>query len=223
MNLTVIGSGSDGNCYALDDGKQILIIECGLPLMEAKRGIRYQVSRIKGCVVSHRHGDHAGYTSQYRKMGLPIFEPYLHTEDGDFQRIQYGDYDIQAFPLVHDVPCYGFLIRHPYMGTVLYASDTAYIRYRFKNLDHIIIEANYSIDFMSDDLLDTPKRNHVLYGHMELGTAQRFLQLNGKDAKNIILAHLSADNSNRDQFLIRTQPLVEAPVWIAQKGLRISL
>ena len=36
MKLTVIGSGSKGNCYILKGFREALIIECGVPFDEVK-------------------------------------------------------------------------------------------------------------------------------------------------------------------------------------------
>lgn len=37
MNLKVLGSGSSGNCYILENATEALVIEAGLPLMEVKK------------------------------------------------------------------------------------------------------------------------------------------------------------------------------------------
>ena len=215
-----IASGSKGNCWVLDDGKQILVIDCGVPVLEMKSAIQFQISRVVGCIVTHQHNDHAKYISQYEGCGLKVFKPYEQEED--FQLIRLGNYTIRTFPLVHDVRCFGFLIDNPVLGRTLYATDTEYIKYRFKGLNTVIVEANYANELLDDELEDTVKRNHVLRGHMELTTTQRFLQTNcGIDTKCVFLAHLSNENANRDKFLISTQPLIECPVWIAKKGLVI--
>lgn len=56
MFMKTIGSGSSGNCYLLDDGKHILIIEAGIPFSDVKEAIDYQTSRIVGVLSSHEHG-----------------------------------------------------------------------------------------------------------------------------------------------------------------------
>lgn len=56
MFMKTIGSGSSGNCYVLDSGKEILIIEAGIPFSDVKEAIDYQTSRIVGVLSSHEHG-----------------------------------------------------------------------------------------------------------------------------------------------------------------------
>ena len=63
MKLRVLGSGSSGNCYVLENETEALIIEAGIPFMEVKKILNFNVRKIAGVVVSHSHGDHAKYIS----------------------------------------------------------------------------------------------------------------------------------------------------------------
>lgn len=56
MFMKTIGSGSSGNCYILDSGKEILVLEAGVPFSDVKEIIDYQTSRIIGVLSSHEHG-----------------------------------------------------------------------------------------------------------------------------------------------------------------------
>ena len=220
--IKCLGSGSKGNGWVIDDGGEILIVDCGVHVRDVLIAIHFEISRVVGCAVTHEHSDHAGYIREYEKRGLKTFCPY-EQRDVPFQTIQMGHYTIKTFPLVHSVPCYGFLITTPTGKRILYATDTEYIKYRFKHLDAIIVEANYSTELLDEELDDTPKRNHVLRGHMELATTQRFLQLNCDEyTRNVILTHLSNENADRDVFLTKTSPMIEPPVWIAKKGLVVN-
>lgn len=53
--LKTIATGSSGNCYALMNDNQILLIDMGVSASEIKRGINYKISDVSGCIVSHRH------------------------------------------------------------------------------------------------------------------------------------------------------------------------
>ena len=76
MRLKVLGSGSKGNCYILENETEALVIEAGLPLMEVKRALDFNVKKIKAVIVSHVHGDHHKYWHEYVMAGIPVFEPY---------------------------------------------------------------------------------------------------------------------------------------------------
>jgi phosphoribosyl 1,2-cyclic phosphodiesterase len=134
-----------------------------------------------------------------------------------------GDFRIKPFPLVHDVPCSGFHITHPDMGTLIYATDTEYIKYRFKNLNHILVEANYGDELIEQNAVN---REHVLRGHMSLQTALNFISTNDNPMlENIVLIHLSQTNGDPVEFLQKTKETIKygAECYIAEPELEISL
>lgn len=218
MKLKCLGSGSSGNCYILEGDTEALIIEAGVPLKEVKIALGFNIRKIVGVVVSHSHKDHSGYIDQYKGI-CPIYKPYEVITPNE----RYGNFFIKAFPLVHDVECYGFYIQHPDIGSLIYASDTEYIKYRFKNLNHILVEANYSDDLVERDAVN---RDHVLRGHMSLQTATDFISTNDNpNLRTVCLLHLSASNSDADYFLQKTKETIKygADVYIAEKGLEVNL
>lgn len=221
MVLKVLDSGSSGNCYILESDTEALIIEVGVPFKEVKVALDFNVRKIVGVVVSHSHGDHAKYVAEYKKSGINIFQ--LFDTDDSNQLRKFGNYIIKAFPLVHDVPCHGFYIFHDEIGAMIYASDTEYIKYRFRNLNHILVEANYSDDLIDNEAI---KREHVLRGHMSLQTALDFISTNDNpNLRTVCLLHLSASNSDADLFLQKTKETVRygADCYIAEKGLEVDL
>lgn len=219
MKFRCLGSGSSGNCYILENDSEALVIEAGIPFMAVKKALDFNISKIVGAAVSHQHGDHAKYVSEYEIAGIPVFKPY--ESDMERQTRTYGNFVIKSFRLVHDVPCCGFVVQHPEAGNILYASDTEYIKYRFRNLSHILVECNYSKELIPKDVVN---RSHVMTGHMELRTALDFLQANNNpNLRNIVLLHMSARNSNPDEFAAEAGRVVQCPVWAAEKGLEVDL
>lgn len=216
MRLTVLGSGSSGNCYLLQSEKECLVLDAGLPFLEVKKALNFDISKIVGVTVSHIHGDHAKYVKDYEMAGIPVFKPY----ETDMRQADYGSFHIKAFELVHDVPCFGVHISHLELGNMIYATDTEYIKYRFKNLDHLLVEANFDKHLIPHYAAN---REHVFHGHMEIETTLEFIRSSGTGAQNIILAHLSDKNSNERDFRERTQNVTSAAVYVATKGLEVEL
>ena len=126
-------------------------------------------------------------------------------------------------PMVHDVPCVGYLIQHPDLGKMLYATDTEYIRYRFKDLNIILIEANYS-----DDLIDrtSAKFKHVLTGHLSINTTVEFINANvTHHLSHVILCHLSQQASDEEAFRKAVKAVVPdgCNVDIAEPGMVVEV
>ena len=121
-----------------------------------------------------------------------------------------------------ECPCYGFLISHQEMGRLLYITDTELVKWRFKNVNQILVEANYSKEIIQQE---NPNYEHVCRGHMELGTTLEFLKVNkGPDLRNVVLLHLSNDNSDAEMFVARAKEVVGmADVYVADKEMEIEL
>lgn len=219
MTLKCLGSGSSGNCYILENDSEALIIEAGVPFLEVKKALNFNVRKIVGVVVSHSHGDHAKYVNEYEKAGIPVFKPY---ESEELRQVRiYKKFAIESFGLAHDVPCAGFYMRHPQFGRLLYASDTEYIKYRFKGLNHIICEANYSMEYVGKEDVNY---EHRLRGHMSIDTTCEFLRANNNpNLQNVILCHLSARAADSEEFTRQARKFVNCPVYVAERGLNISL
>lgn len=219
MKLKVLGSSSSGNCYILENDAEALIIEAGVSFKEVKVALDFNIRKIVGAVVSHAHLDHSKAVMEYEKAGVPVFKPY--ESEMERQVRTYGNFVIKSFPLVHNIPCYGFYITHPAIGRLIYASDTEYIKYRFEGLNHIMVEANHSKEFVDRN---SAKYAHQITGHMEIGTTCEFLKANNNvGLRNVILLHLSSDSSDAEDFMDRTKKVVDCPVCIATKGLELSL
>ena len=107
------------------------------------------------------------------------------------------------------------------MGKLTYASDTECVVQRFKDLNHILIEANYS-----QDLVDrgSAKFTHQIRGHMSIDTACDFLKANKSSSlRNVVLCHLSGDCGDPESFKAKAQRVVHSSVYVARKGLDVDL
>lgn len=241
MKLRCLGSSSLGNCYLLENERECLVLEAGLPLKEVKKALDFDISKIVGALVTHEHQDHAKYVKEYQKAGI-----FVAMSDGTAEKIgsddyiirpgywyRYGNFNITPFPVIHDAAePLGFIIRHNDIGTLLFASDTEYIKLNFRKLqlNHIMIECNYSQKIIDDRMHQgqTVKslRDRVLQSHMELETCKEFIRQNRTEMlDNIILLHLSDGNSNQKQFIQEIQEVAgqSVRIYAADKGLTINL
>lgn len=222
MKMTCLGSGSAGNCYLLHNETECLVIEAGLPFKAVKKALDFDIGKIVGLLVSHVHGDHAAYVKEYIKAGIPVMAPSLEYVPGQLSAVS-KPFAVRTFPLEHDVDCVGFLVEHQEIGRLLFATDTEYIRYRFKGLNHIMIECNYSVELLRaayhEDL-----GNRVRMTHMELETCKDFIRINqGDSLKTVCLIHLSDATSDEKRFQREVGNLVSCPVYVADRGLEYEL
>lgn len=224
IKLIVINSGSKGNCYLLKTDNECLVIENGVPFMEVKKALDFNVSQIVGNLCSHRHGDHHKYTNEYRKAGIPTFCPFEQDENEVAKKsVKFGGFTIQCFPLIHDVPCYGFYIKHKECGKCLFITDTECVRQVFKNLkvEHIFVECNYMSEMVDKSL---PQYEHKLRHHMSLSTCKDFIKANATDSlQTILLLHLGLETCEPKEVIAEVQKVAKCPVYVAEKGVCVEL
>lgn len=240
MKLICIGSSSKGNCYALDAGGEILLLEAGVKYKEVQKAINFRGSLVVGCVVTHRHGDHAKYIEEYAKRGIKI---YGNSDLIESKTLPSGKgvvmpkektCNIEGFQVVpfdnfHDVPIYGYLIRHKQMGTMLFSTDSFKIGIVLKGVNHFLIEANYSDAILKDNVwngkVHKSLADRIMLSHMSLDYCIKYLKdcEATESAKNIILCHLSGQNSDADQFHNIVAGAFGIPTYCASKGLEVYL
>lgn len=221
MKLIVAGSGSSGNSYILTNGKEALILDCGLPFREIKKALSFQVRQIVGVIVTHEHGDHSKYAHEYEEVGIPVWKPY---EDESLRQTrQLGSFTIRSFEAVHNVPCVGYLIEHEEIGRMIYVTDTEYVPFRFKGLSTMLIEMNYSDEYIDRNAV---KFRHVLQGHLGKQTALDCIRANmSENLVHIILCHLSPDGSNEVEFKEAVKGIVPGYVTVdvARPGVEVDV
>ena len=231
MKLKCIATGSSGNCYLLQaDSGEALILDCGISVKEIKKGLNWDITGVVGCVVSHAHNDHNKSLTELKGMGIPVYAPYLIPHIAHNTTFRKGGFVVQGFDLTtvdgrwthtdadgEPCPIYGFLITHPEMGRTLYITDCEVIKWKFKDINHILLGVNYDKDLVDTD---NPKANHVFRGHLSIDTACDFVKANDSDSlQNVIMCHLSSENADRDSFIAKMKNAVNgANVDVAEQG-----
>lgn len=200
----------------------------------------FQLNGVLGCVVSHEHKDHSKCLKDILSCGIKVM---ALKEVFDSQNIvnrvfckeieakhgyQVGGFKIYALNVAHDVPCLGFVIEHKEMGRTLFITDTMMLEYRLPKLNHIMIEANYADDILQYNIdhgiVPNSMRYRLLQSHMEIETTKGILMANDlSQVSEIVLVHLSGNNSDAERFRKEIEAVSGKPTFIAKAGLEITL
>ncbi len=234
--IKVIATGSTGNCYFLETENETLILECGISDKRIKKALGFNISKVVGCLITHEHKDHSKSVNEIMKSGIDVYMSEGTASGIEFKDINYshrlkylkhsesykiGKFLIVSFNTQHDVnEPLGFLIYHKEIGKVIFATDTYYLKSKFQNVDHILIECNYS-----EDVLPTLPawRARTIKSHMSLETLKETLKTwNLEGTKDITLVHISHDNGNPDRFQKEIEEMTGIKTYAAMPGLEIK-
>lgn len=232
IEIRPYASSSAGNTYLITDGCSPLLLDCGLPVGKLRHFAGYKLSELAGCLVTHEHLDHAKAATDLMRSGVDVYMSggtaralklsghRLHIVKA-LQQFTLGTWTVLPFDTVHDAAePLGFLLAAN-GAKVLYLTDTAYCRYRFRGLTHLMVEANYSLDALYEAVdrgsLHPGLRDRLLRTHFGLERVLDFLRANDLSAvREIHLLHLSDAHSDAEGFKRMVQGLTGKPVYIAE-------
>src|SRR5437899_3074755 len=173
VQLTILGSGSSGNCAFLETGETRLLIDAGL----SGRQIRQRLltigrapENLSGILITHEHSDHVqGLLGLAAKLQVPIYCNRLTGEaiqrqfetKLDFRlfatgaTFDVGDVAIDTFSVPHDAyDPVGFLLRTA-EGNIGFLTDlghaTHLVLQRVKAANILLLETNYDLKLLQDD------------------------------------------------------------------------
>lgn len=238
MELRIVGSSSKGNGYLLEaeNGDQLLI-EAGCHLREYQDVGRLKRSRARGMIVSHEHGDHCKYVREFTSAGIDVYSTAAVKENNKFgvtavehgKTYQVGDFRVTPLKVEHDVECFAYLVHHPEIKTLMFATDCWNLHQVVKGVSHYLIEANYQDDIL-DEAVRTGKTmpsmaDRVRLSHMSLKHCVEYLKMcdAGKTAKTITLIHASERHLDKKHAELTVAGQTGVPTWVAKKGLEIVL
>ncbi|GAB3062001.1 MBL fold metallo-hydrolase [Salinicoccus sesuvii] len=232
MKIQTIGSGSSGNCYLVEDSSTAILLEAGIKFDKVQKALKFQTRRVKGVFVTHEHGDHSKYTAEYLKNGLNVYmtpgtKDALKLNHHRLFTLKYrkttriGSLVIMPYETQHDVaePC-GYLVKSDDGSKLLFATDTYYIKYKFPEVTHMLLEVNHDYDYMQGRVdsgaLHPALANRIMKSHLNLENAIKYLKkCNLNQLKEIHLIHISKDNGLRNRFKDEIQKVTGVPVKIA--------
>jgi phosphoribosyl 1,2-cyclic phosphodiesterase len=234
--LKVLGSSSSGNGYILLDASgHSLIIEAGCPLREARKALNFNSSLVDGVIVTHRHGDHSKYLSEYVNAGIPC---YTSSDVASSRKINANivesgvkyniseRFSVMPLSVKHDVPCLAFII-YSEGKRFLFVTDTVSFPYSVK-CHSFMVEANYADDILCDNLhegiIEASQYKRIMTSHMSFDTALDIVKKSfiKDNCWHVVLIHLSDRNSDEKRFVREMKKATGAPVTAAAPGVEIN-
>lgn len=231
ISIKTLATGSKGNCYWISDGSTPLLLECGISFRDIQRALNFNTSDIAGVLVTHEHKDHSKaisevsrrgfdiYMSQGTKEALSLDHPGIKIVESK-KSFKIGTWTILPFDTEHDVSePLGFLLANRTGEKLLFATDTFYIKYKFPGLTHIMIECNYSMDILNENIrtgrVHKGMKRRLVKSHFSLENVKDFLLANDlSKVQEIHLLHLSDTNSDEELFKKEIQELTGKLVFV---------
>lgn len=231
IEIKTLASGSSGNAYHITDGHTELLIECGIKYRDIQKALDFKTSNIAGCLVSHEHKDHTKGLKDVLRAGINVYatqgtidqEGIMHHRLKTVkskQQFIVGTWTILPFNVEHDAAePVGFILANEQGEKLLFATDTYYVKYKFKGLTHIMIECNYSMDILNENIesgrVHRGMKYRLVKSHFSLENVMEFLKANDlSKVQAIHLLHLSDTNSNEKEFKQAIQELTGKPVYV---------
>lgn len=234
VTLKIVDTGSDGNCYIITDScNQKLILDAGRPIKEVKQTLGFDVRQIEGVLVTHAHQDHSEYTNAFKKMGIPVWEPYKTLEESKLKA--FGNFTVRSIPLrskngwCHtnsdgtECPIYAYIIFIE-QTRLLYMTDFLYSPYTFKSfkITDMLIEGHHC-----EGDLDEEAANyyHTILGHPSIKITKDIVQINQTDSLKFVGLIHSSKVADSVQLLAEVKATVNdnVTVDIASKGKTYTL
>jgi phosphoribosyl 1,2-cyclic phosphodiesterase len=215
MELSIIASGSNGNCYLLQSAGASVLFDAGKSFIETARrmaALGKNIQEVDGIVLSHAHGDHyQGIGPIARRLHIPVYvreEVYAacrrglgpvdvcHFEDG----FRVGDMEITPVETSHDISSCGFVVGRFGIFTDT-GCATSQMKEVVRDLDAVLLESNYDEEMLMTGPypLDLKERIASDRGHLSNEDASDFIRRYGDHLSQVFLAHLSETNNSVDK------------------------
>lgn len=232
MLLSVIATGSKGNCYALMHKSHILLLDAGVDAQKILRGIDHRLQDVVGCLITHEHKDHCRAAETLCARGVECYGshgtrkvlPYLHATR---LPISLGPFVCRCFPVSHDAldPC-GWLILNRETGErMVYATDLCGLYNTFPGINYWLIECNYMDELIAQDM---PKAvtSRLNSSHMSLTRLLTVFAANDMiPCKQIVLCHASRERLDTQKAAETVEKATgkQTAVAVAGKMYRLEL
>lgn len=225
MLVSVLASGSEGNCTYVETENTKILIDAGMNtkyIKESLEKLGVDLNDIEYIFMTHAHNDHTGAL----KVLIKKYKPIIVISSGIYEELEVvhdyknliitddpitaGNTKIDNFKTSHDAKgSRGYIISDS-TSSMVYMTDTGYLNQKyFKKLydkNIYIMEANHDVEMLMNGPYPAWLKTRILSdkGHLSNNSSGFYLaKLIGPNTKKVILAHLSHEN-NTPEIALKT-------------------
>lgn len=227
MKIASIASGSNGNCYYLENDDDAILVDAGIStkqIVQRMDNLGLSMSRVRGVFISHEHGDHVrGLDVLCRRFSVPVFmtqktyssygkkiSDSLLNFFSPGKQVRIGNIRVSTFLKSHDAaePC-SFSVSSESRNVAVMTDiglKCSNVIAHINNADAIFLESNYDDNMLQKGPYPPflKKRISSDYGHLSNTQAGMIaLEHASSRLRYVFLSHLS-ENNNTPELAFRT-------------------
>jgi len=224
VRLTILGSGSAGNCAYLETDETRVLIDAGFSFRQIRQrlaSIGRTPENLTGILITHEHSDHIqGLKALTEKLRVPIYCNRATKETIEFQlqrrlesrlfetgsSFELGDVLVETFMVPHDAQDpVGFLLRTA-AGNIGFLTDlghaTRLVLERVRPANVLVLEANHDVKLLQECAhrpWSLKQRILSRHGHLSNeAAADAAEQVMSTNLRHLYLGHLSRECNRPD-------------------------
>jgi len=232
MQISVIASGSSGNCCLIEDKGTSVIVDAGKSGKEIQRrmdALGKSMEDVSAILITHRHSDHtrgAGILS--RRFNIPVystektaklcmlgaFDQKIFDASKEFR---IGSMSIRPIKTSHNVSSCGFAFNNKFALMTDTGRVTKQMEDTIKKIKGVLLESNHDIDMLIKGPYPYFLKQWILSekGHLSNIDASNLIQKSAKKLELAILGHLSGNNNTPDIALKTFNVLVKRKINVS--------
>jgi phosphoribosyl 1,2-cyclic phosphodiesterase len=247
MTLTILGSGSAGNCALLETPTVRVLVDAGLSgrqVTERLASVGKTPLEIDAIVLTHEHADHAQALNVFcRRHAIPIYANRLTADEisrglpakyGAWkifetgQTFEVGDLRVETFSVPHDAQDPVGFVFHNNGSSIGFLTDlghvTRVVTDRVRNVNALVVESNHDLRMLRDDMRRPwalKQRIGSRHGHLSNDAAANFArEIVSENLRRVCLAHLSRD-CNRPE--LAQAAVINALESVGARGVTVEV
>jgi len=218
VQITILGSGSSGNCAYLETTETRLLIDAGFSARQTRQrlaSIGKGPEGLSGILVTHEHTDHInGLVGLCSKLNIPVYcnrdtkDAMEYQLDCKFdcrifitgETFEIGDVMVDTFSIPHDASDpVGFMLRTTagkvgFLTDLGHATKLALERVRAANV--LVLETNHDLKMLQESSRPWSLKQRIAgrHGHLSNADAADAVQeIMSADLRHLYLGHLSRE------------------------------